>query len=435
MSSTAPPNHDSFVTAQQLCVGLFVMLDLPWFKHNFTLNNFKIRNDEQLRELRELKLPRYRYDPQRCDAQALATLHDVPAVGEVTPAAAAEPLRASALEAEPPSRRLAQAKRQEMIANVERAFGKAASTMKNLNRNLLARPKETLEDMGGLVDQMVEAFLQSPETTLQVMGDKLGGEDVYFHSMNVTILAMMLAKEMGLDADAARDLGIGAMLHDIGLMEIPDRVLLTDPDDYNTAERNLRMMHVAYGGKIAAKLGLSPGATAVIAQHHEWVDGSGYPQGLRGEQMTDAAKLVSLVNYYDNLCNPVNIKKAMTPHKALSYMFAQCRAKFDAKALQLMIRSLGVYPPGSIVQLSNDALAMVTSVNPKKPLRPWVLVYDESVPKEEAPMLDLEQEPQLTISKSIAPGLLAPKALAYLNPRKRVTYFFDATDSESRKSV
>jgi hypothetical protein len=94
-----------------------------------------------------------------------------------------------------------------------------------------------------------------------------------------------------------------------------------------------------------------------------------------------------------------------------------------------MIRSLGVYPPGSIVHLSNDMLATVTAVNPKKPLRPWILVYDEKVPKDEALMLNLEEATAISITKAIAPALLPPKAMAYLNPRKRVTYFFDGNDS------
>ena len=99
--------------------------------------------------------------------------------------------------------------------------------------------------------------------------------------------------------------------------------------------------------------------------------------------------------------------------------------QFDAQVLQLMIRSLGVYPPGSIVKLSNEAIAMVVSVNPHKSLRPWVLLYDGAVPKEEAAMLNLEMEVDLTISKSIRPALLPAPVYAYLSPRKRITYFFD----------
>lgn len=428
MTATESAPGTAFVDPSQLKPGLYVVLDLPWFKHNFTLSQFKIRSEQQVRELRELRLARYRIDPARSDPDALGSLQTAPAVPPPQEVAVAPPSELPEEQARR-QRREVLAQRQQHIANVERAFSKAAASMKNLNRNLLARPKETLEDMGALVGQMIDAFLVCPEATLHVMGDKVGGDEVYFHSLNITILAMMLAKDLGFDPDSARDLGLGAMLHDVGLMDIPDKVLTKDPDEYNNAERGLRQMHVEYGCTIGAKLGLKPAVMAIVAQHHEFVDGTGYPHRLLGAQMTEAARLVALVNYYDNLCNPVNVKKAMTPHQALSFIFAQRKTKFDAKALQLMIRSLGVYPPGSIVHLSNDMLATVTAVNPKKPLRPWVLVYDEKVPKDEAIMLNLEEESDITISKSIPPGLLPPKALAYLNPRKRVTYFFDGSDA------
>ena len=134
-----------------------------------------------------------------------------------------------------------------------------------------------------------------------------------------------------------------------------------------------------------------------IRDSHECNDGSGYPLGLKGSEMSTAAQVVALVNFTDNLCNPADMGRAMKPHDELSYLFAPCRSKFDAQALQLLIRSLGVHPPGSILLLSNQALAVVTSVNPKKPLRPWVLVYDENVPKDQALTLNLEQEPQLSV--------------------------------------
>ncbi len=418
-----------FLSAEQLRPGVFVILDLPWFKHNFTLNSFKIRSAEQVQELRDLKLARYRYDPARSDQPD-------------APEPAASPLGAQPVVAQPntgetaaaeldPAEQLRREKLaavsawRDQVANVERAFGKATAVMKNLNRNLLARPKETLEEMGELVGQMVAAFLDSPDATLQVMGDKAGGEEVYFHSLNVTILSMMLAKDLGFPSELAREMGVGAMVHDIGLMDIPDRVTKKNPDDYNSAERTLRNQHVEYGLAIGRKIGLSPQALAVVGQHHELIDGSGFPKGTKGDAMTPAARVVAVVNAYDNLCNPIDISKAMTPHEALSYLYAKRRDKFDAKVLQLMIRSLGVYPPGSIVQLSDDALAVVTSVNPKKPLRPWIMVFDANVPKEKAIMLDLEKETHINIVKSIRPALLTPKVAAYLNPRKRVTYFFD----------
>lgn len=413
-----------YLPPEQLRVGMFVQLELPWFKHNFALSAFKIRSAEQLREVLDLRLPRYRYDPARSDA-----LPDEQPDGEIAapiPAAIPEPVFSTdpvLLARQQRARFMAQ--RAQRINEVEKAFVKAISVLKNLNRNLLSKPKETLADMGTLVGEMVSAFLESPEVTLHVMGDKAGGEDVYYHALNVTILAMMLARDLGFTTDMARELGIGAMVHDIGLTEIPDRVVKKNPNDYTSAERKLRAMHVEYGIQIGRRIELSADALAVLAQHHELADGSGYPNALKEAAMTPAARVVSLVNYYDNLCNPIDIATAMTPHDALSLMFVQRRSKFEARALALLIRSLGVYPPGSIVQLSNDTVAAVISINPKKPLRPCVVLYDAKVAKEEALVLDLEQDPSISIVKSIRPAALPPKVAAYLNPRKRVTYFFD----------
>ena len=112
-------------------------------------------------------------------------------------------------------------------------------------------------------------------------------------------------------------------------------------------------------------------------------------------------------------------------------MFAQHKQKFDDEILQLMIRCLGVYPPGTIVKLSNDAFAMVVSVNPQKSLRPWVLLYDAGVPREEAILLNLELETDLNIGKAIRPAMLPSPVYAYLSPSKRIKYFFDSESADA----
>ncbi len=419
-----------YVAPDQLRPGLFIYIDLPWFRHPFTLNSFKIKGEEQIRELRALKQQRFRYDPDRSDTQVTGTSAPVPDL----PAATAQSGGAKNLEeagsgdpvvAEKAARMQQVTEFRERVDHVEKTFVKAASVMRNLNRNLLASPRETLEEMHSLVGQMVSAFLDHPEVALHVMGEKCGGEDVYYHSLNTSILSMMLAKALGFSGDEGQLLGVGALMHDIGLSEVPDRVLKKRPDEYTKPERELRAMHVEYGIKLGKQIGLPKEVLAVIAQHHEMADGSGFPLGLKLDKISPLARVVSLVNFYDNLCNPVDVNQAMTPHEALSFMFAQRRTKFDPQMLQLMIRCLGVYPPGSIVKLSNEAIAMVVSVNTLKPLRPWVMLYDPSVPKEEAIVLDLEKEADIQIGKAIRPALLPTPIAAYLNPRKRVTYFFD----------
>lgn len=445
------PASALYLQPEQLRIGIFVELEISWFKHDFALSSFKIRSKEQLREVRALRLPRYRYDPERSDAPAaelsnqepddaipptpdehevgdtpkLLDRSDVPAVEQPCQAPADLDVNDTRALQDEQQRARFLVQRAQRIKEVEKAFAKAIGVLNNLSHNLISRPKETLDNMGALVGEMVTTFLESPSVTLHVMGEKAGGEDIYYHSLNITILAMMLAKDLGFSSEMARELGIGAMVHDIGLMKIPDRVLMKFPSEYTSAERNLRAMHVEYGVEIGRSTGFSADVLAIMMQHHELADGSGYPNLLKEAAMTPAARVVSLVNYYDNLCNPVDISKAMTPHEALSLMFAQRRSKFEARALTLLIHSLGVYPPGSIVQLSNEAVAAVISINPKRSMRPCVVVYDDKVPKEKAIILNLENEPEISITKAIRPAALPPKVAAYLNPRKRVTYFFD----------
>jgi hypothetical protein len=142
---------------------------------------------------------------------------------------------------------------------------------------------------------------------------------------------------------------------------------------------------------------------------------------------------VTIANVYDNLCNHIDPGMSLTPHEALSTMYAHRRAQFDPAILATMIKSLGVYPPGTLVRLSNEAIGLVVNVNVGKPLRPCVLVYDEEIPKEDAMIIDLSEESaDLGVSSSIRAGLLPKVILEYLNPRKRVNYYFDSSSNKKQ---
>lgn len=428
-------NQACYVPADQLRVGLYVFIDLPWFQHPFTLNSFRIATDDQVRALRALGEPRFRYDPQRSVVPPESTAVETPAGADSPPHSVEEPPvqePEEALSGKQKRVRLLGQHRQR-IEQVNKAFLKSTTLLRNLNRNLMSNTASTLQEMGALVDQMVLAFLEHPEVTLHLMGEECGGDEIYSHSLNVTVLSMMLTKGLDLSSEQARVLGLGALLHDVGLMEVPDRLLKMRPDEYTKPERELRAMHCEYGLRIGKRLGLPPDVLAVIFQHHEMIDGSGYPLGVKHDKITLPARIVSLVNYYDSLCNPIDSAQAMTPHEALSFLFGQRRGKFDAAVLQRLIRCLGVYPPGSIVTLSNDAIALVMSVNPARPLRPWVMIYDENVPKDEAILLDLEKENEINITGAIRPAMLSPTIAAYLSPRKRVIYFFDSSAQPGTK--
>ena len=175
-------------------------------------------------------------------------------------------------------------------------------------------------------------------------------------------------------------------------------------------------------------------ALDVIEQHHEMFDGSGYPRHLRGDAIALSARIVAIANFYDELCNPLNITQALTPHEALSTMFARLRGKFDPKLLQVFVRCLGVYPPGTIVQLSNGVIGMVATINTAKPMKPMIVLYDAEIPREEAILVDMDGEVDVNIAKAIRPAQLPREIYVYLSPRKHVSYYFD-TGSPSTETA
>jgi HD domain len=180
-------------------------------------------------------------------------------------------------------------------------------------------------------------------------------------------------------------------------------------------------------------MGLNAGALSVIAQHHEHADGSGFPMKLAADRLSLGARIVAIVNRYDNLCNPGGRSMALTPHEAVSMMFAQARSRFDPPVLNAFIRMMGVYPAGSLVQLTDDRFAMVVGVNSSRPLKPRVLVHgtpgQRTGPRVaasgSAQMLDLEHQPDLGIRRSLAAAKVPPTVLAALDPRPRVSYYFE----------
>jgi putative nucleotidyltransferase with HDIG domain len=316
---------------------------------------------------------------------------------------------------------------------IESAFVNTVGIIHNIEKNLYSRPQETAAEATKLVKTIADSILSVPELAIQVMGDKLGGEDLYFHSLNVTMLALMMARDLSMQAEVAGMLGLGALMHDIGLKEVPAKILLkTEP--LTQAERGLFEMHCQFGVEMAQRMQLAAPAIAIIREHHELDDGTGYPAKLKGKAIHPLARLVVIANFYDELCNPANLADALTPHEALSLMFAKLRTKFDAAFLQVLIRCLGVYPPGTIVQLSNGSLGMVVTVNTARPMKPVVMVYDAEVPMEDAILLDMETELDINIAKAIRPIQIPREVYNYLSPRKRVSYYFDSSSKKPQGS-
>lgn len=422
------------LSVDQLRVGLYVYLDLKWFDHPFPFGQFKIKSVDEIRKIRGLGLKTLRYSPElsdpelppRVDSSGASELGGVP----VTPSAAmSADEKSEAMQAKKALIVQIQQRRQS-AQRIESAFVNTANTMREIDKNLLTRPVETMQQTTQLVEQISASILGAPELAIQVMSDKLCGSEQCMHSLNVAMLSLMMARDLKLPAEVAHVLGVGALLHDIGLKDVPAQITMKTKA-LTTSERSFFEQHPVYGVAMAKRMNLAPGAIAIIRDHHEMYDGSGYPAKLQGDSISLLARIVAITTYYSDMCNPTNLADALTPHEVLSHMFAKLRGKFDPQLLKVFIRCLGVYPPGTIVQLSNGFVGLVSTVNTVRPMKPVVLVYNAEVPKEDAMLLDMNQETDVNIAKAIRPAQVPQEVYIYLSPGKRVSYYFDVRHAAS----
>ncbi|MFZ6773394.1 HD-GYP domain-containing protein [Undibacterium sp. SXout7W] len=421
------------VPVEQLCVGLYVHLDVAWLDHSFALNSFKIKTEQEVQALRQLGLQSIRVNPAKSDCRPLAPVPRTE--GSPVSVEIAQPSPEEMEKIREKKARIERLiKERDAIAECEKQLAKVAGTLKNITKNLFSRPQEAIASADQLVQQMVESLLVDKNIAIHLMNDKIAGEETYYHSLNTAVLTMMMGKELGFAASDIKLLGMGCLFHDIGKIEIPDRIV-NKAFELTRAEQNLLQQHCHYGKQIAEKIALPKPVIDIIMQHHEYSDGTGYPQHLKADAISPLARIVAITNTYDNLCNRPNPVDSLSPFEAMAHMFGHMRKQFDLTALNLFIRCMGVYPPGTIVRLSDGTFGMVIAVNSSKPLRPSVLIYDPVVPKNEAIIVDLLHEPILEITASLKPAQLPAEIYDYLSPRKRMTYFFDVDKGAARNTA
>ncbi|MBN8491871.1 MAG: DUF3391 domain-containing protein [Burkholderiales bacterium] len=406
------------IDVDQLRVGMYIHLDLSWMQHPFPVGSFRITHAQQIDKIRSLGLKQLRWSPEK------STLEPEPVAADAdTEVTAPQPAESPLQVAERERREALQAQR-DSAALCQRQFDEAGAAWRRAQEQVRSDPLQAGRDTAALTQALLDKMLVDGDMCIRLLTCN-AGDNASAHAMNVAVISLLLGRVFGLADDEMHDLGLGALLHDVGKLDLPERLRHTD-DRLSKDDLSAYREHVAHGVLHGKRMGLQAGALLVLAQHHEMADGSGFPLRLKSEKQTTAARIVALVNRYDNLCNPPSLAQALTPHEALSLLFAQGRSQFDASLLNSFIRMMGVYPAGSVVQLTDERYALVMSVNSTRPLKPNVLVHDPERPREEALHLNLIHTPDLGIRRSLKPSQLPADALEYLAPRPRVAYFFEA---------
>jgi HD-GYP domain-containing protein (c-di-GMP phosphodiesterase class II) len=401
------------IDVDALKVGMFIHLDLGWMRHPFPLSSFRISSEEQIGILRKLGLRQVRWSPSQSQLKS----EEQPASASKSGAAELTPEQQVAA-----ARRVALLRQREALGQCEAQYAEAAKVLGEVNADLQRAPAKAGALARDLCRSLLDKMLVEGDVSLRLLTEA-AGDRACAHGLNVSLVGLLLGRASGMNETELLDLGVGALLHDMGKLEIEPR-LRHRSEQFSSAELAGYQWHVTKGVEMGQRAGLTAPSLCVVAQHHEQADGKGFPQKLLGDKVHPAARVVALVNRFDGLCNPaLPGVKGMTPHEALSLMFAQGRSRFDATLLNAFIRMMGVYPPGSAVQLTDERYALVVAVNANRPLKPTVLIHDPAIPSREALLTSLEEQPNLGIRRSLRAQDLPDAARDYLRPRARLAYF------------
>lgn len=219
------------------------------------------------------------------------------------------------------------------------------------------------------------------------------------HSVNVCILSIITGIGLGFDKRCLKDLGVGAILHDIGKMRIPDEIL-KKPSQLTVEEFEEIKKHTVYGYEILKKLpNVSVISSLIAFGHHERYDGSGYPLQLRGENISLYARIVAIADVYDALTSDRVYRKKLRPHEVIEYIASLGAYHFDKEILECFIKYMAIYPKGTGVLLSTNERAIVVQLNVNMPTRPVVrVIYDQSqVTLKNYYEIDLSKEMNISI--------------------------------------
>ncbi|MEQ6884771.1 HD-GYP domain-containing protein [Salicola sp. Rm-C-2C1-2] len=407
-------------------IGLYVDVERPWNEHPFLFRRFRIKNRQQVEVIKRLHNETVLVFPKKSvvgkeeldDASSGAS-----GVAE-TPTQEAE----DALWLEK-RQHLEEAKayRNER-RRLMKEYKQAAERVHRLTNDLSNAPANAMHDAETIVEDMVSHFEQGESVLMNLVNLPDGGFSTYAHSLNVTVLALSLARSLGIDRDELHQIATGALLHDCGQITLPGSIM-HKKGKLTPREQKVYETHSSAGAKLAQQIGsLDDSTIRIIQDHHELLDGSGYPAGKKGDELSRATRIVSIANVYDNLCNPRDLSAARTPKETMALMYRDWRGKLDPEMLIHFIKSMGVYPPGTVVQLSDDSVALVVTVNPDNLLNPTVLLYNPDIPRNEAMMTDLAIHEELTVQGALKPKDYPERMYEYLGMTERIGYFYSKGD-------
>jgi len=414
------------IEVDRLQLGMYVVLDVGWRNHPFAFSSFILKTDEQLQQLRSIGVPKVRYCPERSTVEPLppAAPSDIATAVDILAHAYDAPLepppRVLRLPVDPLQRQEAALKR------AEAEFQKAAQEHQRILKQYELNPHQARRLAEQLGDEVLQWTAEGRQVAIRLLSPQVG-EQPSGHEIGVSALATLLGRECGLGVDELRELALAALLHDIGKRGLPS-FLHEDDGRLSEAERRTYRRHVELGIEYGEAMGLPLAVIRAIAEHHERCDGLGFPAALPGDKLCTTGRILAIVNRYQNLVCPQHVGAGISPHAALRQMYSSERSHFDPVFLPRFVRLMGIYPPGTLVELTDQRRAIVIASRPGMSLAPRVQVVES--PDDDTPSLafDLDMASGPKVRTSLRPDQLNPRWAQRARQFARSAIFLEPQD-------
>jgi putative nucleotidyltransferase with HDIG domain len=352
------------IKAEQLKPGVFVHdFNCGWLHHPFLADRTKLKTDKDID-----KIVKYGIRELYIDTEKGLDVDDAPTQRETREEIQAEIEKLSGQ----PAKRGDRALFKDEIARAKQLIGEVKEATKKLMHDIRLGKRMDIQQVEVLVDRMSDSVLNDKDALVSLLRIKNVDEYTYLHSMAVSALCISFTQGLGFDAAQVKQIGIGGLLHDIGKMRVPNEIL-NKPGPLTENEFEIMKQHVKAGEAVLREYtSLDESCTCVTAHHHERLDGTGYPEGLKGDEISVSGQIAAIVDIYDALSSERCYKKAMFPTSALSKLFEWSQSYLNRDLVEKFIAHLGIYPIGTLVRLENHFVGVVVDHGEKDLLHPVV---------------------------------------------------------------